>query len=335
VSQGPSKTGILLKLLFGGCVLAWMASTGKLNLAQVGKSLSEWPVMLTIAALGYAQIGITAWRWRLLLRAQEIRLSASRAWGLTMIGMLFNVVVPGAVGGDLIKGYYITRAAAGRKSHAATSILVDRAVGLVGLLFLGAVMAAANLDVTLRSPATRSLGLLAAGGMVGGLASLYAAVAAGGRVGEWRWLPGIVRTVFRALHEYHRQSSVIPIALVLSVLNQGLTCGMYYLALRASGVVDLPAGEFFLIVPLGLVTSAIPISPAGVGVGQAAFFALFHIVAPAYAAAGTNALTAFQVMFILVCLSGLYWYISYKHETVETGAPREAAPAQVSPAGPR
>src|SRR6202035_1444589 len=151
----------------------------KLNLAQVARSLSHWPIMLAILGLGYAQVGITAWRWKLLLEAQEIWLPYGRAWGLTMVGMLFNVVIPGAVGGDLIKGYYITRAASGRKSHAATTILMDRVVGLIGLLFLGAVMALANLNETLRSAATRSLGSMTVGGFVGALVILYAAVFAG------------------------------------------------------------------------------------------------------------------------------------------------------------
>src|SRR5205807_6074080 len=129
------------------------------------------------------------------------------------------------------------------------------------------------------SAATRGLGILTTAGFLGGLVVLYAAVFAGSRLSEWHFLPGVLRNVFRALHEYRRKTSVIPIALLLSVVNQGLSCAMYYLALRSVGVTDMPLGQFFLVVPLGMVTSAIPISPAGIGVGQAAFFALFQIVA--------------------------------------------------------
>jgi uncharacterized membrane protein YbhN (UPF0104 family) len=318
MKRALSKASPVLKVLFGAGIVAWMAYSGKLNLSQVAKSLSHWPIVLAMLGLGYSQVGITAWRWKLLLEAQEIWLPYGRAWGLTMVGMLFNVVIPGAVGGDLIKGYYITRAASGRKSHAATTILMDRVVGLIGLLFLGAVMAIANLDETLRTTATRSLGGMAVAGCAGGLVVLYTAVFAGGRLAEWRLLPDVLRNVFRALHEYRRKTRVVPVALALSVVNQGLSCGMYYLALQATGVTDMPMGQFFLVVPLGLVTSAIPISPGGIGVGQAAFFALFQIVAPKYAAAGTNALTVFQVIYILLCVSGLYWYLSYKHVDLET-----------------
>ena len=299
-------------MLFGVGLFAWMVSSGKLNLAQVGGALSKWPMMLAILGLAYLQIAITTWRWKMLLRAQEIVLSFRQAWDLMMIGMLFNVVIPGAVGGDLIKGYYITRATVGKKSNAAITVLVDRIIGLIGLLFLGAVVVVGDWNGVMAAPATRSLGIVTVGGTVGVLVFLYAAVLAGGRLAEAP-LPKVAQNVFRALSEYQAKGSVIPISLVLSIFNQALTCATYYVALRATGVTDMPIAQFFLVVPLGLIVSAIPLAPGGVGVGQAGFFALFQIVAPAYATVGTDAYTVFQLMFILICLSGLYWYIPYKN----------------------
>jgi uncharacterized membrane protein YbhN (UPF0104 family) len=326
VKRALSKASPVLKVLFGAGIFVWMAASGKLDLAQIAKGFAHWPLMLAILGLGYCQIGIMVWRWRLLLHAQGIPLSVRRTWGLTMIGLLFNVAIPGAVGGDLIKGYYITRATAGRKTHAATSIAMDRVTGLIGLLFLAAAMVLANLSETLRSPATRSLGALTVVGFLGGLAALYAALFAGGRLSRWSFLPRMARNVFSALHEYRQKSSVVPVALALSVLNQAITCGSFYLALRSAAVTGIPLGQFFLIVPLGLVTTAVPISPAGVGVGQAAFFALFRIVAPSYATAGTAGFTVFQAMFILLCLSGLFWYIPYRHaDLAETPNPSRSA----------
>jgi uncharacterized protein (TIRG00374 family) len=164
-----SRLSPVLKVLFGIGIVAWMAFSGKLNLVQVGRSLSQWPLMWIILALAYSQVAITAWRWQLLLAAQEIRLPFRHSWGLTMTGMLFNVVIPGAVGGDLIKGYYITRAASRRKSHAATTILMDRVVGLIGLLFLGAAIVLAGIREILRNPAIRYLGIVTVVAFTGGI----------------------------------------------------------------------------------------------------------------------------------------------------------------------
>jgi glycosyltransferase 2 family protein len=318
VKRAAAKAGPFLKILFGAAILTWMATSGKLDLAQIGKALSRWPLMVGILALGYCQVGLMASRWRLLLRAQEILLSFRRAWDLTMIGFLFNVAIPGAVGGDLIKGYYITRASSGRKTHAAMTVVMDRVTGLIGLFFVGSVMALANLEETLRSPATRNLGAVTVAGFTGGMAFLYGAIYAGGRISQWKFVPRIGRTVFAALHEFRQQPAVAPQALALSVVNQVVTCALYYLAFRAVGIVDLPLARLLLIVPLGLAAGAIPLAPAGIGVGQAAFYALFQIVSPAHASAGAAAVTVAQAVSILLSLTGLFWYIPYQSGAIST-----------------
>jgi uncharacterized membrane protein YbhN (UPF0104 family) len=312
-----SKAAPLLKIGLGAGIFAWMAFSGKLDFAQIGRSFAHWPIMLSILGLGYFQAAILAWRWQLLLSAQEIPLPFRRAWGLTMIGLLFNVAIPGSVGGDLIKGYYITRATEGRKAHAATSILLDRIVGLIGLFFLGAVMVVVEMDDLPRNPATSMLGALTVAGFAGGLAGLYAAILAGDRLSRWGVLPRVARSVFAAFHEYRRRPGVAPAALALSVGNQAITCLSYYLALRSAAVTGIPLGRFFLVAPLGFAATAIPLSPAGIGVGQAAFFALFEIVAPAYASAGAAALTSFQAITIVISLTGLFWYIPYRQASAE------------------
>src|SRR5471032_1082016 len=86
-----SKASPVLKVLFAAAILTWMVSSGKLNLAQVARSLSQWPLMLAIVALAYSQVGISAWRCNLLLRAQDIHLPSRRAGGFTMMGLLLNV----------------------------------------------------------------------------------------------------------------------------------------------------------------------------------------------------------------------------------------------------
>jgi hypothetical protein len=66
----------------------------------------------------------------------------------------------------------------------------------------------------------------------------------------------------------------------------------------------MPLSLFFQIVPRGLVATAIPISPAGVGAGQVAFFPLFWMIAPRYASRGADAVTVLQPIYIVVCASG-------------------------------
>ena len=57
---------------------------------------------------------------------------------LGLIGMVFNLVIPGAVGGDLIKAAYLARMRI-RKTQAIASMVIDRILGLLGLFILAAI----------------------------------------------------------------------------------------------------------------------------------------------------------------------------------------------------
>jgi uncharacterized membrane protein YbhN (UPF0104 family) len=126
------------------------------------------------------------------------------------------------------------------------------------------------------------------------------------------WLPGVVRKVLLTFSEYRRSVGIIPLAIAVSILSSMLPCMAYYIAMRSVGnTEDMSAVYFFLLVPLGFVATAVPISPAGIGVGQAAFFALFRTVSASHAAAAADAFTIYQLAVILVSLGGFYWYLSY------------------------
>src|SRR5262245_9351112 len=64
-------------------------------------------------ALGFvvymAGLLITFWRWYLLVRVVEPRFRLRDAFLLGFIGNVWNLVVPGAVGGDLFKAAFLAR----------------------------------------------------------------------------------------------------------------------------------------------------------------------------------------------------------------------------------
>jgi lysylphosphatidylglycerol synthase-like protein len=92
MSQGRTRAAQLLKFFLGGAFLFWMVHSGRLDVLQVFESLARWPTLMAMLSLLYLQCAVTAWRWNLLLRAQEIWIPYRRAFGLAMIGLLFNLV---------------------------------------------------------------------------------------------------------------------------------------------------------------------------------------------------------------------------------------------------
>ncbi|MDD4888629.1 MAG: lysylphosphatidylglycerol synthase transmembrane domain-containing protein [Phycisphaerae bacterium] len=104
------------------------------GLAHSFRTVRWWPVAVAILAFAVA-VFFQALRWRELLHVQNCRLSVATAAKLMWIGLLFNMFLIGAVGGDLVKAYYVSKHTTSRAESVIT-VLVDRIIGLLGLLWL-------------------------------------------------------------------------------------------------------------------------------------------------------------------------------------------------------
>src|SRR5262245_58071616 len=92
----------------------------------------EW---LFVAALLMAfALVLQLYRWYLLVRALDLPFSVRNAYRLGLVGVFYNTFFPGSVGGDLIKAYFIAKAHPERKTKAVATVIIDRAMGLFGLI---------------------------------------------------------------------------------------------------------------------------------------------------------------------------------------------------------
>ena len=81
-------------------------------------------------------VSVTIVRWYLLVRALGLRFRLVDAFRLGYLGYLLNFVSVGSVGGDLFKAIFIAREQPGRRAEAVATVLVDRIVGMYGLVLL-------------------------------------------------------------------------------------------------------------------------------------------------------------------------------------------------------
>lgn len=302
---------LVLKVCFAAGILTWLARGGKLNFAEIGGALSR-PLDLTVILLViYLQIAVTAWRWKLLLQAQGFEIGLRQAFRLNMIGSLFNMVIPGSVGGDVMKAYYVARGEVGRKTEVVATILLDRIVGVMGLLVLAAVVALWNLRSAAAHPALMTMSLFAIAGAAGSLTAMALGVKFGSRLTILS-RSGNLRRVLTCFEAFRKTPTVLPIVIFVSMLcHLSVSCAIY-LAMRALSAPRIPLHYFLLAAPLGLLATAIPLAPAGIGVGQVAFLSLFQIVVPGSAPGAVNALTVYQSLALVACLSGFVPYLLYK-----------------------
>ena len=91
------------------------------------------------ATLCLAAILLTFVRWYYLVRAQGLPFTMTNALRLGMVAFYFNIFLPGAVGGDIIKAAFIARGQS-RRTVAVATVILDRVIALWGLFWFVALL---------------------------------------------------------------------------------------------------------------------------------------------------------------------------------------------------
>ncbi|MBA2525104.1 MAG: flippase-like domain-containing protein [Pyrinomonadaceae bacterium] len=309
---------LTLKIAFAVAVLVWMTHTGKLNFAQVGAAFRQWPQVLGIVAIICVQIAIMTWRWNMLTNALGFGLHYREAFSLSLIGLLFTVVIPGSVGGDVMKAYYVGKRVSQGRAQAITTVLVDRYLGLLSLLALGSIGVVLNFEIVSQHSALATLATFITIAFAGGAALLVIAVLISGRVSGWMRrlevrLPALAVLVrcWDSVKTYRNQPRVLFTGMLISLPAHFLACIGFYLAMTAVNGPQVSPERLLLVIPIALITTAIPLSPGGVGIGQAAVYALFNAVEPVAAESASNAFTVYQTLQIAVFLTGFVPYFAW------------------------
>ena len=128
---------IRIAVVLGGIVAGffWVRrEVGWDKLADTFRSinLGIFALVLGVFIIGQIIIGV---RWWLLLRSQSIFIRFWAAVRLYFLGWFYNNFMPGSVGGDLLRAWYVTRHTE-KKFEAVLSVFVDRVIGLSSTLII-------------------------------------------------------------------------------------------------------------------------------------------------------------------------------------------------------
>src|SRR5262249_34930512 len=126
-------------LAFG--LLGWVVWTNRGPIREVFSRRLDLRLIALAFAIYMTGLLIVFFRWYCLIRVIEPHFRLRDAFLLGFIGNVFNLVIPGAVGGDLIKAAYLVRMKV-KKTQTIASMILDRILGLLGLFILAAVSGA-------------------------------------------------------------------------------------------------------------------------------------------------------------------------------------------------
>ncbi len=289
-----------------------------LDLVKVRMMVVRWWTGAA-AILFLTSVIISMFRWQILLNAVGIQPGFKMIMRLSFIGYAFSTVIPGAVSGDIIKAYYIVKGLNNKRTAAATTIVMDRVVGLFTMLLTAAVAIGGVLllKTQLLQDSKQTYNLLLLGCivislgitmLVGFLICLNQRLRNSQFV---KWVttrpPGhrIVDKLYSTIYSFREKKQFLFKAILASFVGQlPLIIGMYCIG-RAADETVLRLAHYLFLTPVALILNAIPIGPGGMGSGEAFVESLFMLFGSRN---GSEVTAVFHIALVLFSVIGFLLY---------------------------
>ncbi len=191
---------------------------------------------------------------------------------LGFLGYLLTFVSLGAVGGDLLKAFFVAREQPGRRIEAFATVIVDRVIGLYALLLLAST--AIVFSRTSGGPVTPIVAALyqtilacTAAASIGFVLLLVVAGPRGTTFVDWLGrLPtigNVLRPLAGAMQMYRRRLGVVAVSVLLGIVVQSLLVFTIW-ATGTALLSDPPTlARHFMIVPVSMLTAMLPLPGYG------------------------------------------------------------------------
>jgi glycosyltransferase 2 family protein len=286
-SDQPSRTGrhlfaLSIKIAIAAALLYWLVQSNRLDLRALShiEDVPHAGVLITLAALGVflGQL-LLALRLLLLLKVVDVNVSYARVVGITLVGSFFGCVLPGLVGGDVVKAVYLCSDAVGRRANAVGAVIADRALGFYSLFLLGAV-AWVMAWYTGSIPGDDRVFWAAPGAALAITVGLVLIGLPGYQTWRlsaviWSRIPSKLQNLLRTLHCCLSRPGLLTVAVVLSLANHALVVATYLAAAVLLGdTVPLPVQ--FVLSPLAMAMNLVAVTPGGIGLTEGAFSFLYQ-----------------------------------------------------------
>lgn len=271
--------------------------------------------LVIIFAISIALVLVSVVKWRLFLNRLGITASIPHLFRLYLVGYFVNLVMPSALGGDVVRSLYVGRNV--DKVRAVSATLLERYTGFIAMVTMAfaAVWWAPKVSVEITT-ATVLIGIGAFGLTVVLL------------TGQLVRLSELLRVPMKLHSKLVRTQEAFSWGLCdVKLLAQagGLSLAFHVLTIVNTAAVafavgweSAPWGDLFVVVPLILLIGAVPLSPQGLGIQEGAFLFFLHAVGATTGQALAVALVLRAKSYALALCGGLLW-ISLPRVSQHTG----------------
>jgi glycosyltransferase 2 family protein len=321
----------LARTALGVALLAALVFWGQIDLRAL---LELTPLaVVTCLAILLVSIPVAAVRWAILLRVVGTSIRVVDLLHFVAIGVLTNVLLLGSIGGDAIRGLYAWRALGHSGSRVAVSILADRVFGLLAVLFMSLIFSLLYWHRMQQVPALAALGTsiiataaacVVGGGVLFGVPDLTRPLEA--RLLRWPRVARLIAEVREMILMLRTSPLALLAAFALALVTQILAVFAVVVLAETLKIGALSVADYMFAVPLTLLANALPLTPSGIGVGEAAFDQICRWLEPTPSGAAYSSIFfAFRLVSTLTCIPGLVSLAVYRNSARSASTSEVAA----------
>jgi uncharacterized membrane protein YbhN (UPF0104 family) len=268
---------------------------------------------LALALAVYAvNVVACTWRWQMLLDVQEVHLRRSTLLGSFLVALFFNNFLPSNIGGDVIRIRDTARPASST-TLATTVVLIDRAIGLMGLVLVAAL--GATIAGRSHSAAPVWAPWLWAGFLAGAAVSAPVLLTPTGfgrllqplTVFHPEWVAGRIEKLTKALARFRARPGALGACFGGSIFVQA-TIVLFYFTVSYALHLNVTFWDLAVVVPLSFVVQMLPVSVNGFGVREATFAFYFTRVGQPIESALLISLAATAMVMFFSLTGAAVWF---------------------------
>lgn len=310
---------VSLKILLGFFLVWFLASKDIIEFGTLARLYEHYGYTLLSAAIFLISVAVAAYRWHLLLAAQNIHLPLPTALKVVGASYAVSIVFAGVIGGEGLRATWILATLRAKRTVALLSLPVDRLCGLLALLAIGTLAVGLRWDMLTSKSATASLAILTV--------SLFAAAVVIISIGLWSlsrlplleriagwesagWGKSVVWQLVRAITVYRDRRGCLIGCFFLSVLGNALTIVAFLVLLELMPIGALGTIDIVFAFILSSVANVFSITPGGIGIGEGVFEFLCRLIVGAAGAGYGTIFFMFRIVTwlpLVVILSAIFF----------------------------
>ena len=274
------------------------------------------PVLLAyIFALVMLNLALNVWRWYRLNQMQNFDITFSDTFAAIYLGLAFNYLLPGSVSGDLVRINYLFKRIPQQKVAGVVSVLADRVIGLLGLLFAVCLLGILFHSMFVNSNFLDFFFNVCFGLSLIAIASFAFLMILPSNLALFQWLKSyrLIAELFQVISIYKKSPGIILECIMTSIITQIVILFIIVVIAYAYNFHTISLPQYAVASMVTQIANLIPIAPGGFGVGEAAFGKTLMLFNPGKILPYATIFLGYRLLNMIICTPALVFFFKNKH----------------------